>query len=873
MKSNIKKYIVLAAFFLSAIPLFCRDITVFVVDGDLDLPLEGASVRVRGGNEYICDKDGKATVQVPDDRQIILYGSYPGYETSAMTIPVTGNSFTISLSLSTFLQGRELVVEASKSGTSETKTGRSVAVSEKEIAQTAEIGIIEDVMSTIKLLPGVGYSGFFNAAPSIRGGYPGDMIASLDGYYVNNPYFWGGGFSIFDPRMVKSAQLSHGVFSARYGHTISGLLEVTSREPSPTETEYELGLTTSAANFNISIPLNKQGGILFMGRVTYYDPVIWAAQELSAVVPELEVVNFIETAPYIRTATITGNYRFRDNLVFAATGFFGMDGVGVNFLNESRTELLNSDTTIDFDYVNYQTFLTSSLSWNPHNDMLLKFTIGAGYEDSNIDGEMLYSIDKKYFTDNFPNSIKNFLTSKGLPSEYYQYSQNMSIDDTSSTYNVQGRIDYDWKMSKNFLTAIGVQELFSASQSKGDEKAAIDVPFGYINFLDKNDRNNILQFLNGNNVVFDYIEMPLIYQPESENKLLTTSGYLLEEFNTDGNRFKAELGVRLDHFILYGDGFEVQSDPVLNPRLNLDLNILRNKGALDSLNISAGTGLFSSVNSIVFDADKNYNIDKIKPNRSWTSVLGVKFEFTESVSLNIEGYYKYVFDRMYIPVSPGGSSVTVNPQFDGEGKIWGIDVMLQKKQSRFLDGWLSYSFNWAQYRDPSGSNGGMGISGGNRGDDWYFPSFHRFHNLNLILNIKPTKKFNIYLRFGIASGVQIERREGDGPTSKTVLIYDGENVEDSYFIEKFYWDSVIDEDNRTTPSLPMDIKFSFFGINKNGKSRYEFYIAIENVLGLLYTAQGNTSFNQYTGEIDTGSYSAAYDIPIPIPSFGFKISY
>jgi len=71
----------------------------------------------------------------------------------------------------------------------------------------------------------------------------------------------------------------------------------------------------------------------------------------------------------------------------------------------------------------------------------------------------------------------------------------------------------------------------------------------------------------------------------------------------------------------------------------------------------------------------------------------------------------------------------------------------------------------------------------------------------------------------------------------------------------------------------MDLKFSFFGGNKNGKARYEFYFAIENVLGLLYTAQGNTSFNQYTGEVDTGNDSARYEIPIPIPSFGFKISY
>jgi hypothetical protein len=874
MKININKYILLIIFFLSSFPLFCRDITVLVVDEDLDLPLEGASIRTRGGNEYICDKDGKAKVEVSDDRQTVLYAAYPGYETGTITIPVTGNSFTVYLRLSGFLQGRELVIEASKPGTSETKTGRSVAVSEKEIAQTAEIGIIEDVMSTIKLLPGVGYSGLFNAEPSIRGGHPGDMNASLDGFYINNPYFWGGGFSIFDPRMVKSAQLSHGVFSTRYGHTISGLLEITSKDPSPTETEFELGLNTSAANFNLSLPLNGKGGILFMGRLTYYDPVIQAAKKLSVLIPELEVISYIQRSPYIRSGTISGNYRFTDNLVLSATGFFGMDGGGVNFVNENKTEKLDSKTTIYADYVNYQTFLTSSLSWNPRNDMLLRFTEGAGYEASELDAKMLYNIYDKYFTDDFPSDIKYFLMSKGMDYEKYQYSQDMIIAWSDYKYNIQGRIDYDWKLSDSFLAAIGVQELFSFSKTKGEQKAISNDLFEKLKEDPDNAAvvNNIIDFLGftpDSNMPL-IIERPRPYYPNTQNKLLTTSGFLLGEYNTEGNRFNAELGVRLDHFILLGDGFTLQSDPVLNPRLNLDLNILRNKGILISLDISAGTGLFSSINNSVFDAEEKYNIDYIKPNRSWTSVLGIRFEFPQSIILNIEGYYKKVFDRMYIPVKSGDDDTIINPKFDGEGKVWGIDVMLQKIQSRFWDGWLSYSYNWAKYRDPNGISGGIGISGGNRSNDWYFPSYHRFHNLNLIMNIKPTSGMNIYVRFGIASGVLLAKRVGDRPLSFPVLVYEGDK---SKFIEKFYWPSVIDENNRTTPSLPMDIKISFFGGNKNGKTRHEIYFAIENVLGLLYTAQGNTSFNQYTGEIDTGSFSQSYDIPIPIPSFGFKISY
>ena len=136
------------------------------------------------------------------------------------------------------------------------------------------------------------------------------------------------------------------------------------------------------------------------------------------------------------------------------------------------------------------------------------------------------------------------------------------------------------------------------------------------------------------------------------------------------------------------------------------------------------------------------------------------------------------------------------------------------------------------------------------------------------MNYRPIQNINFYLRFGLASGALLSRRIGDGPESYPVLIFDENQI-----IEKYYWASVYDENNRTTPSLPMDIKFSVFGGNKTGKSRWEFYIAIENLLALLYTPEGNTSFNQYTGQVDSGSTTARYDMPIPIPSVGFKISY
>jgi hypothetical protein len=774
------------------------------------------------------------------------------------------------------MTGRELVVEAAKPGSSETQTGRSVAVSGRDIAQTAEIGIIEDVMSSVKLLPGVGYTGLFNAQPSIRGGDPGDMRASLDGFYIFNPYHWGGGFSIFDPRMVESAQLSHGVFSSRYGHTISGLLDISSKTPSPTETVFELGVNTSAANFNLSLPLAGKGGVLFMGRVTYYDPVVKLAQEMSKAIDILAHVNAIRVAPYIRSGTVTGNYRFADNVDLRATAFFGMDGVGVQF-SPDAIEGLDSRTRIIFDYTNYQAFLTTGLSWNPRGDMLLKFSAGTGYTDAMFDGYILNSIGEKSFSDDFRNKYPDL----DLPNSY-DFFNNSVFNGSDVMFNVQGRIDYDWELGNGFLLAAGIQEMFSRYKSEGSQQVLGEMSFRSLAPEDQQALKPIIAFLSpfpipGDSPIWDDLRIshPVTYVPDAQNSLISTSGYGLAEYSTPGGRFNAELGLRVDHFFMLGKGISLQSKPALNPRLNIDFNVLKNAPFLQSLDLSAGSGLFSSVNDNVFVAEEQYDIQEIKPNRAWTSVLGARLEFPGSLAINIEGYYKYIFDRMYVPIDLEiGGDVHPQPKFNGVGNVWGIDIMLQKMQSRFIDGWITYSYNWAKYRNPDAGGAGMLISGGTRGGDgWAFPQYHRFHNLNLVANIKPVPRINLYARFGLASGVQLSRRTTPRPESYPVFVYDPENPSNNYFIEKYRWRSTTDENNRSTPSLPMDVKLSIFGKDDHRKTRYEVYVAVENVLALLYTSQGNTSFNQYTGEINEGGMAASYDIPIPIPSFGFKFSY
>jgi hypothetical protein len=833
--------------------LFARDVRVTVIDADLDMPLEGAKVRTPDGQDWECGPDGDVVVTVPDDTQLVIRAVYPGYEAGRAVLSADAVVLAIPLALTGIMEGNELVIEAARPRASETVPGRSVALSGRELARTAEMGALEDVMKSIKLLPGVGYTGLNSSMPSIRGGYPGDLVAVFDGFYVENPYHFEGGVSIFDPRMIESAQLSHGIFSVRYGHTISGILDIKSKKGDSDQSYLELGMSTSAANLNIARPINDQGAWTLMVKSTYWAPVVWAAQWASGFInnEQLDMVNSVTTAPYILSGALSADYRFAPDLSVSLNGFIGGDGAGAGYNNPYENDGYQGYSDMAVQWTNMIGFLTTGLLWNPNTSMVLGLRLGAGLNRSGMDAAIENSLTVPY-TQEF---IEEFEDEFGHLGPTYEVDNKQTIDVLNETDNIQMRLDYDWDWGNGLVFAAGLQELYSRWLRDQNLRTTVERAFGEVN---------------GKTL---YVNRPVFSTVDADNHAFSTSGYMLGEWTSPSGFFGTELGMRVDMFTFLGRDFSVKSAPAFNPRLNMDFHLIRNKDFVDSLTLTLGTGLFSSMTDNITDLKKGDVDDyELKPNRSWTSLAGINLNFLGRWTVNIETYYKYVFSRAYRINEVDDNSINTNPRryFDGDGMVWGADLMLQKREGRFLDGWLSYTFTYARYREPSatGLDGEMSYRA-----DGYYPSFHRFHNLNLILDIKPQNKFHIYIRYGIASG---RPKPVVGPIDYyPVALYDENNQPSSppTYIQKFKRTAYYSDDSRTTLSMPFDIKLSWFFFNKKGRTTGEFYIAVENIASLFYLAQANTSFNQYTGKEDTGSTSAVYELPIPIPSTGIKWSF
>ncbi|MDR2135975.1 MAG: hypothetical protein LBO76_05095 [Treponema sp.] len=820
------------AIMLCAIPpLGARDVTVTVVDGELGMPLEGAEIRSYDGTSGQGDGEGRVVLTVPDDRAVDIRGSYPGYGSERLTLDLEHDEFVLELYLAGTLEARELVLEESRDVEAGAPPARAEVPENAGIQRAVEPEPAGDAAVPAKPLPGVGYSGLFNAAPDIRGA--GELMAVTDGFYIENPYHWGGGSSIFDVRMLESARISRGAFSARYGHTVSGLLDVSLTKTFPQDPEFELGLSTSMADASLSLPFNRRGGVTVAGRLSYYGPVLWAARGISGALEALRPAETVSSAPYIRSAALRSGYRFTDSLELGLTGFFGADGAAYD-----------DGAGIARKRANYQGFGFANLAYKPRGDMTLTAGLGAGYRRSEAEDRAGYSVK------DIPFDGAAYLDGTPL-SGAFSYEAGEDTFSADSATGVQGRLGFDWDLGRGFLASLGVEGLYSLREREAGGPDRRELPSG------------VYYPLRGLPVPSDaaaYVSFPAAAGGGGEIRSLGSSAYLLAGYGSPGGRFGAELGLRLDHAFFTGEGVSAKGPPALSPRLSLDFGLLKNLGPLDSLSLSLGAGLFSSSAGLLAAMlEGGLSGDyPAKPDRSFAAGGGLRIEFSGGAGLGIDAYYRRLFDRAYTFADPAGSGRILRS--DGQGRLWGIGLMLKKPDGRYVDGWIAYSFSHARYREPEAPGGPFAGQDSALSADWYYPPFHRFHVLSLALSVKPLERFAVTARLGFAGGEALAELR---PYSVTVL-------DDAAVTTIQKWGRIAGGDGRASFSIPLDIKFSFFSHSPHGKARQEFYAAVENALSPFFPPAGDAAFNPYTGERGAGF---SYALPVPILSFGFRWAY
>lgn len=139
-----------------------------------------------------------------------------------------------------------------------------------------------DVLKSLHFLPGVnagqeGLTGF-----SVRGGSPDNTQFLLDGlpvYNVNHAY---GYFSAFNGDALQDVTLYTGDLPARYGGSLSSVLEVAMREGNRKKYSGSLHLSPVAGSVVVEGPIKKdKASFILSGRRTWLDGLLRAGQSIA----------------------------------------------------------------------------------------------------------------------------------------------------------------------------------------------------------------------------------------------------------------------------------------------------------------------------------------------------------------------------------------------------------------------------------------------------------------------------------------------------------------------------------------------------------------------------------------------------------------
>lgn len=588
-------------------------------------------------------------------------------------------------------------------------------------------GGLEDVMRSLKSLPGVTAPNDFTSQLVVRGSGPDQNLIIMDEVEIFNPYRLYGLVSMFNPETLSDINLITGGFPAKYGDRLSAVLDVTNRE-GYTDRSFSLLTNINIANANIVMqgknPLKVPGSWIVSARRTYYDLVLGPFAKSAGLItenssfPSFQDVQFkVALGPFEKHKIVIN-------------GIFSKDGVDVVSGNERD----NPDSVAVND-VTTNNVLSLGWHYNPNPRFISKTTLSwyRNSGDNQFEGDILDPlIDREGLTPGQRDSLKAIGALLGF--------------DFSARYAFR-------KIS------LGNRSVLLAGKTKLEFGGGLDVirnDLIYTLNLDDAFRNFINSFTNARSLLEDFtIEGKDNYRG---------SAYGQARFEI-GRRFYIQPSLRADYYSLL-------SKVYFSPRFNLGFAF----DPLTTLRTSVGLYYQSPGYEKLVDGQTFYDLQSpqvqdLKAEQAVHFVLGIDRWLDNSWLLKVEGYYKKFNDLItsqrltaykyqFTPIDPNNTdpvylknplnwvrsaeriavdSITAIPVNASSGDAFGFEISLERKYtgpSTKLYGWINYSFSKAT-RTRYGSEALF--------------RFDQTHNVNIVLNYRVNSWFEVGARWNFAS--------------------------------------------------------------------------------------------------------------------------
>jgi hypothetical protein len=252
----------------------------FVFDARTYEPIEGVEITIKfsSGKRFVSeertttDKRGYYIVRFDSsfdlkDLGALITARKRGYHDFKKGIDIGVKNLKFDIYLSPLEYHLDTVtVEAKETFLASMATYRLRAVDLHNVPTIVET----DVLRGAWFLPGVIGVNDLTSKFSIRGGDPNYNIVMMDGVRILNPYHFGGLVSAINPDIVGSVNLYTGAYPLYYYGTLSGILDVSTKELDTSKFSLNGSLSLLTTRIGVNLPISSFGFISGFRR-TYYD--------------------------------------------------------------------------------------------------------------------------------------------------------------------------------------------------------------------------------------------------------------------------------------------------------------------------------------------------------------------------------------------------------------------------------------------------------------------------------------------------------------------------------------------------------------------------------------------------------------------------
>lgn len=404
--------------------------------------------------------------------------SYIGYQNTEKQIDLLKGNVTLNVDLKEKTVGlHEVVIYGEEAASQvESVSMSKIDLNMDQIKKMPSLFGESDIIKTIQMQPGVlsageGTSGYF-----VRGGSADQNLILIDEAPVYDPSHLFGLFSVFNPDVIKDAELYKGGIPAQYGGRLSSLLDVRTKDGNIKKFSMTGGIGTLASRLLLEGPIKKdKSSFLISGRRSYLDVFQRVSNN-----PDVNA-NLV----YFYDLNAKVNWKITNKNRLFASAYYGRDNF--SFGDNASFSWGNATFTLRWNH------LFSDKLFANTSAILSKFNYGLDIKDpvqaltwtANMD-EGRFKMDFDYFLNpqnhfvfGYHGSYKRFFPGKLVPRTEESIIKTVELD---NMYAVENNIyvGNEQKLAEKFMMQYGLR--FTLFQNIGPADLRVyDDPMDNIN--------------------------------------------------------------------------------------------------------------------------------------------------------------------------------------------------------------------------------------------------------------------------------------------------------------------------------------------------------------------------------------------------------